>query len=404
MSNNTPHSIWLNDALDNVGALTIENCNINGSNLVQTASTGTHVGSLTVSRSNISELQVRPYTTGSLFTFTECYFTKIIARYEVANHGTISFTDCNCTEKVWYYTGAGANPTVSWDLETHEVLSIWSGWAGGPTNVTFSLTGPGSVGHYVDLTFLNKTNPRYWSVISSEIDEQDVGPYPEEDEDTTGSLCVVIEEPVMLGRWSLLDEDDWHYTMEDGDLYIMTGLAPGLYTIEFEDVTGGWNKPMRIRAMVRPGRTTFIYQDYFINKTGEPPETDAKTYMLNQNGLCQHYQSPIGFIGNEFCGIDDDLAIEIVTPVFDMGIRQTSEKASFVDVAVNDPDTMYVQAYERKDTTQAYTARTAVAVDTRGRARVKSTGVDQYMKITANSADNIDTLIVLPIEPKDSGR
>ena len=391
MTSNTPANIWLDDALNNVGALTIENCNINGSNLVQTASSGTHIGSVSITRSNMGTLKLRPLTVGSTFTLNECYFAQLTCAYDSTGHGTITITDS--TGYVIYASGAG-------DTTPGGIITGWDGWP--PTNVSYLFTGHGHVTYVKNVGENN--NPWYFSNVYSEIEEPDVGPYPEEDEDTTGSLCVVIEEPVMLGRWSLLDEDDWHYTMEDGDLYVMTGLAPGLYTIEFEDVTGGWNKPMRIRAMVRPGRTTFIYQDYFINKTGEPPETDAKTYMLNQNGLCQHYQSPIGFIGNEFCGIDDDLAIEIVTPVFDMGIRQTSEKASFVDVAVNDPDTMYVQAYERKDTTQAYTARTAVAVDTRGRARVKSTGVDQYMKITANSADNIDTLVVLPIEQKDSGR
>jgi hypothetical protein len=191
--------------------------------------------------------------------------------------------------------------------------------------------------------------------------------------------------------------------MENGDLYIMTGLDPGIYTIEFDDITG-WNKPMRIRAMVRPGRTTFVYADYFTPRTGTSPATDATTYMLNQNGLCQHNQSPIGFIGNEFCGIDADLAIEIITPTFDMGIRQTSEKASFVDVAANDPDNLYAQAYERKDSTLAYTARAAVAIDSRGRCRIKSTGVDQYVKITADSIDSVDTLTIMPIEAKDSGR
>lgn len=392
MSNNTPHSIWINDALNGVGAVTIENCNINGTNLIQTApGTGTHAGTLSVTRSYISNLDARPYTAASSFVFTECYLPGMTLRYEVSTHGITSFV--NCSGVIKYYTGPGANPTSS-----------WTGWVdGSPTNAVFS----GQVKHTGDIDPTDEPpipNPRFYSNAYSSIDEQDVGPYPEEDdESTTGDLCVVINEPVMEGMWRIVGTSTWHYTIEDGELYIEDGLTPGVYTVEFKDISGGWNKPMRIRAMVRPGRTTFVYVSYFKNKTGVS-ETSATVYMLNQNGLCQHYQAPIGFIGEQFCGIDDDLAIEIVTPVFDMGIRQTSEKASFVDVAVNDPDTMYVQAYERKDTTQAYTARTAVAVDTRGRARVKSTGVDQYMKITANSADNIDTLTILPIDQKDSGR
>ena len=389
---NTPYGLRFTEAYNAVGSITIDNCHISGTNLIQTATTGIHAGTLSVTRSYISNLIAKPYTAASSFVFTECYIPGMTLRYEISTHGITSFV--NCSGVIKYYTGAGANPASS-----------WTGWSNNaPTNATFT----GNVKHTGDIDPTDEPpipDPRFYSNAYSSIDEQDVGPYPEEDdESTTGDLCVVINEPVMEGMWRIVGTSTWHYTIEDGELYIEDGLTPGVYTVEFKDISGGWNKPMRIRAMVRPGRTTFIYQDYFINKTGEPPETDAKTYMLNQNGLCQHYQSPIGFIGNEFCGIDDDLAIEIVTPVFDMGIRQTSEKASFVDVAVNDPDTMYVQAYERKDTTQAYTARTAVAVDTRGRARVKSTGVDQYMKITANSADNIDTLTIKPIEEKDSGR
>lgn len=103
-------------------------------------------------------------------------------------------------------------------------------------------------------------------------------------------------------------------------------------------------------------------------------------------------------------GVQASRAVEIVTAPFDMGIRQTSEKASFVDVAVSNPSALHVTPYERKDTVQPYTERTEVAFDTRGRARIKSTGVDQYVKITLDSADNIDTLTILPIDQKDSGR
>lgn len=297
MSGNTPHSIWLNDALNTVGAIVIDNCHITGTNLIQTASSGTHAATLTATRSYISGLSARPYTAASVFSFTECYIPGMTTRYEISTHGMINFVDCTGT--IEYYTGAGANPAYN-----------WTGWSGGaPVKATFTYTGEGHVTHIGDTDNSDEPpvpDPRFYSSTYSEIDESDVGPYPEEAETDTGGLCVVINDPIMAGRWRRLGTSTWHYSVVSGELYIESGLAAALYTIEFEDVTGGWNKPMRIRAMVRPGRTTFVYVSYPVNKTGTPPES-ATTYMLNQNGLCQHYQSPIGFIGTQFCGIEEAL-------------------------------------------------------------------------------------------------
>lgn len=388
MTGNTDYDIYMNNAITGVGEITIENCRLYGSTFIQTASSGTHVGSLGVTNTYIADMESMPFTVGSYFAFTNSILSEFVAKYDILTCGNFYFS--GCTASITYNTAAGgAGPTN------------WNGWSGGaPTNATFTGNVSHSSGFNTDVP--PGTIAPYTSTAYSTVELEDTAPYPDEDETDTGSLCVITENVLMLGQWRLVDDTSWNYSLDSGALYIMTGLTPGIHVIEFRDITG-WNKPMRIRAMVRPGRTTFVYQDYFANRTGVAEE-NATAYMLNQYGLCQHNQAPIGFIGDQFCGIETTNTIEIVTPNIDMGTRQTGEKSAFVDMAIDDPDKLYATAYERNNVASVYTARPPVAFDSRGRARVKSTAVDLYIKVTADEADFVDSLQIVPIEQKDSGR
>lgn len=292
-SGNTNYDVWMNGAVNGLSKVTIENCRFYDPCFIQTDASGTHKGLLTATNTYFVDLFLQAQTSTSSFTLNNCRMTVCRVEYDNTGYGMVYFN--GCSGYIYYYTGAGANPPISWDG--------WNINSNSPTRVSYT----GSVHHTADLTVGSTTDPRFTSSANSSVALEDTGPYPDvlEDETVGTGLCVIIENPLLLGQWRLVGGTAWHYTIEDGDLYVMTGLAPGIHTIEFRDIAG-WNKPMRIRAMVRPGRTTFVYQDYFLNRTGTPV-TEATVFMLGKDGLCQHYQAPIGFIADEFCGIEEAL-------------------------------------------------------------------------------------------------